>query len=81
VTEEVWVGFLTMRSLKHAPVTALAMRLMRAEAAKAGWALEAVLSECVLRGWRGFRSDWVEKQTKTFTEIDYTTGLSPDGVF
>jgi uncharacterized protein YdaU (DUF1376 family) len=64
VDGDVWKSFLAVRRAKKAPLSELAMAGITREAAKAGWTLEAALSECVTRGWTAFKADWVTaKQT------------------
>lgn len=59
VQEQTWRDFLDLRRKKRAPVTETALAGLAREAAKAGWPLEQVLAESVLRGWQSFKSDWV----------------------
>lgn len=59
VSQKVWSDFLKLRRAKKAPLSDTALQSIKNEAAKAGWPLEAALSECVTRGWQGFKSDWV----------------------
>jgi hypothetical protein len=72
VAPEVWDGFLTVRKAKKAPVTQAAMAGIQREARKAGWSLNAALTECCARGWAGFKADWVNKdqQNKTQHQIN-----------
>jgi uncharacterized protein YdaU (DUF1376 family) len=60
VTPDVWDGFLKVRKAKKAPVTATAIAGIEREARKAGWSLNAALTECCARGWAGFKADWVK---------------------
>jgi uncharacterized protein YdaU (DUF1376 family) len=60
VTNEVWDGFLKVRKAKKAPVTEAALAGIQREARKAGWSLNAALTECCARGWAGFKADWVK---------------------
>lgn len=60
VPEPLWADWVTLRKVKRAPVTANVLEALRAEAKLAGWTLEAALTECVLRGWQGFKADWVK---------------------
>lgn len=59
VTEQTWADFLAHRKAQRAPVSATAIDGIRREAGKASWTLEAALAECVARGWRGFKAEWV----------------------
>jgi hypothetical protein len=40
-------------------MTTAALSGIMGEAEKAGWSLERALSECCLRGWQGFKAEWV----------------------
>jgi len=57
----VLADFLALRKAKKAPLTATAVKGLRCEAAKAGMALDAVLSLCCERGWAGFQAAWLDK--------------------
>jgi uncharacterized protein YdaU (DUF1376 family) len=59
VSSSVWEDFLQLRKAKKAPMTTAALSGIMGEAEKAGWSLERALSECCLRGWQGFKAEWV----------------------
>lgn len=59
VSEQVFSDFVKLRKAQRAPVTPTALAGIASEAEKAGWTLEAAMSEQVSRGWRGFKADWV----------------------
>lgn len=59
VSDSVWQDFLKVRKAKKAPVTAAALKGIEREAKAAGWTLENALSECCMRGWIGFKAEWV----------------------
>lgn len=61
VTEQTWTDFVQMRKRKRADITQTALDVLSREARKAGLSLEAVLRECVTRGWVGFKSEWAQK--------------------
>jgi uncharacterized protein YdaU (DUF1376 family) len=64
VSSDTWEAFVTLRRAKKAPVTKRALDGIRAEAQKAGWTLDAAMTEMAARGWTGFKASWVqEKQT------------------
>jgi hypothetical protein len=65
VSEQVWADFLTIRKSKKAPLTASALQGIRREAQKAGWSLQDALRECCVRGWQGFKADWVVGKIRT----------------
>lgn len=62
VPEELWKDFLEHRKLKKAPVTNRVLVLLRNEAKKAGWTLEAVINRIILRDWTGFEAFWVKDE-------------------
>jgi hypothetical protein len=79
----VWTDFVQLRKDRKAKLTQTALDGISAEAAKAGWQLEAVLRECVSRGWTGFKADWVvdkqarpqpAKQAKSFAQQEREAG-------
>jgi len=61
VTEQTWNDYLQLRKQKRADLTATALDALKREARKAGWSLEAVLRECIVRGWTGFKAEWIDK--------------------
>lgn len=73
VSEQVWKDYLAVRKAKRSPLTDTALKAIEKEAGKAGWSLEKALSECVARGWIGFKAEWVDKlstQKLSFAERD-----------
>jgi uncharacterized protein YdaU (DUF1376 family) len=73
VSVSTWQDFLQIRKAKKAPLTASAIKGIEREAAKAGWTLGQAMTECCLRGWAGFKADWVKtdsekKMTSTQTQ-------------
>lgn len=74
VSASVWADFLSLRKAKRAPLTETALSSIRSEAVKAGWTVEAALTECVVRGWQGFKAEWV-KPADNFGD-DYPAGHS-----
>jgi hypothetical protein len=68
VSKEIWENFLSLRKQHKAPVTALIIRNIIAEADKARWTLEKAMEEICVRGWRSFKAEWVMPK-KTFVEI------------
>jgi len=59
VSESVWQDFLSHRKGKRAKVTATAIAGIQREADKARITLEAALAMCCMRGWTGFKADWL----------------------
>jgi uncharacterized protein YdaU (DUF1376 family) len=62
VSEQVWNDFVATRKAARAALTPTALSGIEREAKKAGWTLEAALQECTIRGWRGFKADWVSNK-------------------
>lgn len=60
IADQLWSDFIDLRRRKGAPVTETALAGIKREAAKAGWSLSEALAECSLRGWQGFKAEWVE---------------------
>lgn len=60
VSEVVWSAFVKVRKTAF---TEIALQGFRREAAKAGWTLEAAITEAAERGWQGFKADWVKEKT------------------
>lgn len=62
VSDATWGSWVVLRKAKRAPITESAIAGLRREAAKARMSLDAVLEECCLRGWTGFRADWMARR-------------------
>jgi uncharacterized protein YdaU (DUF1376 family) len=73
VDEQIWSDFLALRKVKKAPMTVTALAGIKREADKAGWTLEKAISECVARGWTGFKADWVAEKANKFDVVLTTT--------
>lgn len=69
VSQSVWQDFLKLRKAKKAPMTDAALQGIDREAKAAGWTLEAALQECCLRGWQGFKADWVKVPIQTMQAV------------
>ncbi len=61
VSIEVWKAFTEQRKKARAVVTDLVIDQIRKEASKINWTLEQAMIECVTRGWRGFKADWIKQ--------------------
>ena len=59
VRESIAKDWLALRKNKKATVTETAINGILREATKAGWTMEAAISECCSRGWGGFKAEWV----------------------
>lgn len=61
---EVWADYLHHRKAIKAPLTQTAANRLGAEAHKAqaaGFSVDDFLAECMLRGWRGGKADWLTR--------------------
>ena len=70
VQEQVWEDFLALRKVKKAPMTITALAGIKRESDKANWDLNKAISECVARGWIGFKAEWVEEKPKLVNRFD-----------
>ena len=59
VDPQVAKDWTALRKKRRAEVTKTAVDGIRAQAAKAGMTLQAVLEMCCERGWQGFKAEWV----------------------
>jgi uncharacterized protein YdaU (DUF1376 family) len=75
VKKKVWDDFLKHRKNVKAPLTETALGGITLEAAKANLPLEDALIMCQVRGWRSFKSDWIEKEQKSFATTNYGEGV------
>jgi hypothetical protein len=71
VSSEVWDSFVKHRKSKGAQITPLVMQTIEREAAKAGWSMEAALTEVVVRNWQSFKAKWVDESKANSTETAY----------
>lgn len=74
VSSEVWDSFVKQRKYHRAVITDTVINVIRTEANKAGMTLEAALSECCARGWRGFKAEWVAE--KQYIQRSDKTGMT-----
>lgn len=61
---DVWADYLQHRKAIKAPLTQTAANRLGAEAHKAqaaGFSVDDFLAECMLRGWRGGKADWLTR--------------------
>lgn len=65
VSDQVWTDFLAHRQRLKADVSETVITGFRREADRVGWPLEQAMAESILRGWRGFKADWIEKNGRT----------------
>ena len=56
---ELAMEFIRHRKAVKAPLSAIAWEQFVKEAGKAGWPVEDAVRECIGRGWRSFKAEWV----------------------
>jgi len=56
--------YVELRRAKRAPLTARALKLLSAEAAKAKKTLADVIDICVMNGWQSYKAEWDTQQRK-----------------
>jgi hypothetical protein len=61
VSAQVWSDFLIHRKDKGGRVTQTVIDQFTKEATDVGWSLEDAMRESILRGWRGFKAKWIER--------------------
>jgi uncharacterized protein YdaU (DUF1376 family) len=66
VSEQTIHDWFQLRKSKRASVSKTVIDEFFLEAEKAHLSLDAVLRECCLRGWQGFKADWVKKKDEPF---------------
>lgn len=96
-SEQVLSDWLALRKTLKAPVSQTVLNQFATElrlAAADGYTVDACLSKCVARGWRGFEAQWLRsgdaragsaaqpsKRHNDFSNRDYTAGVGADGTF
>lgn len=61
VPEQVWNDFTAHRNAKRAPITPTVIDTIRREAGQIGMTLTEAISEMMVRGWQGFKAEWIMK--------------------
>ena len=56
--------WLAIRAAKRSPLTATAWEATKVEAAKAGISIDEAVKLSAVRGWAGFRAEWVEEPSR-----------------
>tara|TARA_Y100001937_G_scaffold22238_1_gene31685 strand:- start:101 stop:757 length:657 start_codon:yes stop_codon:yes gene_type:complete len=75
VTKKTWDDFLVHRKNKKAPLTETALKGIKNEVKKTTISLEDALVMCQARGWQSFKSDWINKEQKSFASTNYGNGV------
>jgi hypothetical protein len=78
VTEQVWDDFVEFRKSRRARVNETVLSRLRSQASAAGWTMDAALAESVMRGWTGFKAEWVLNRPKNhsrFNEVKHMQNM------
>ena len=75
VSKKTWDDFLVHRKNKKAPLTETALKGIKNEVKKTTISLEDALVMCQARGWQSFKSDWINKEQKSFASTNYGEGV------
>jgi uncharacterized protein YdaU (DUF1376 family) len=75
VSDSVWKSFLEQRAKSRAVVTDTVLQAIARESKKAGWTLEQAMIEMVVRGWRGFKADWVAGKNVVETPVRWNSSV------
>jgi hypothetical protein len=78
VTEQVWNDFVEFRKSRRARVNETVLSRLRSQASAAGWTMDAALAESVMRGWTGFKAEWVLNRPKNhsrFNEVKHMQNM------
>ena len=73
---ELALEFIKHRKAVKAPLSAIAWDQFVKEAGKAGWTVEDAVRECIGRGWKSFKADWVT--SKQIVTHEYQTNPFSD---
>lgn len=76
VGPELALEFIRHRKAVKAPLSAIAWEQFVKEANKAGWSVDDAIRECISRGWRSFKADWVA--SKTGSTVEYQSNPFSD---
>ena len=75
VTKKTWEDFLIHRKNLKKPLTETAFKGIKKEVSKTSISLEDALVMVQARGWQSFKSDWIEKEQKSFATTNSGEGV------
>ena len=75
VSKKTWDDFLTHIKNKTEPLTETALIGIKNEVKKTTISLEDALVMCQARGWQSFKSEWINKEQKSFATTNYGEGV------
>jgi len=70
VSVDNWNAFVALRKAKKAPVTESVIKTIESQAKKVNWTLDEALQEMALRGWQGFKAEWVTAKPLPTNGVD-----------
>jgi len=76
---ELAMEFIKHRKAVKAPLSAVAWDQFVKEALKAGWTVEDAVRECIGRGWRSFKAEWVTSKAIVTHEYQHNPFSDFDG--
>ena len=80
VSDTVFNDYLKIRKAQKKPWTPTAQKLMENEAKKANFSLQEAMEMCCARGWVGFKSEWVSKDSVSQRSDDKQWMFSNQGI-
>lgn len=91
-SEDIWADYVKHRQRLKAPLTQTAVTRLGNEvhkAAELGFSVDDFLAECMMRGWRGGKAEWLKKDSPQggslkhggFSQVDYNAGVDEHGYF
>ena len=75
VSKKTWEDFLIHRKNLKKPLTETAFKGIKKEVSKTSISLEDALVMVQARGWQSFKSDWINKEQKSFATTNYGEGV------
>lgn len=84
VSDQVLKDWKSLRTRLKAPVTQTVINRMAKEiqeAASFGWSADDCLAECAVRGWRGFKAEWVSGRRSSSLSAGEQTRKNLEGGF
>jgi len=81
VSDSVFKDFKKLREKHKAPITETALKGLKREAEKANMTLEAVMTLCCERGWRGFKAEWIKEAEEKSKELPLGTDAQIEAAY
>lgn len=81
VSDSVFKDFKKLREKHKAPITETALKGLKRESEKANMSLEAVMTLCCERGWRGFKAEWIKEAEEKSKELPLGTDAQIEAAY